>query len=67
MKPRDPIILTGHTPSLEIDLVPVMVRANHALALARSARAARLYSTKHTKQAGGELKAAARCIHEAAS
>jgi hypothetical protein len=44
-----------------------MVRTNHALALVRCARAARLWSTKHTEQAGSELKAAARCIEDAAS
>ena len=67
MKPHDAMVFTGQPASFDADRPSVMVRANHALALARSARAARLYSTQQTEQAGSELKAAARCIHDAAS
>lgn len=65
MNPRD-----ATAPSVQprsFDTNSIMVRASHALALVRCARAARLWSTKRTGQAGTELKAAARCIHDAAS
>jgi hypothetical protein len=47
--------------------ISIIVRANHVLALVRSARATRLWSTEQTGRVGRELKAGARCIHDAAS
>jgi hypothetical protein len=65
MNPRDAMAATVQPRSS--DSSSIMVRASHALALVRCARAARLWSTKQTGQVGTELKAAARCIHDAAS
>jgi hypothetical protein len=66
MNPIDALI-TAPPPSFDPNRILVMVRASHTLALVRCARATRLWSTKHTEQAGSQLKAAARSIHDAAS
>jgi hypothetical protein len=67
MNPLDAVPFTALPPSFETNRISVMVRANHTLALVRCARATRLWSTKHTEQAGSQLKAAALCIQDAAS
>jgi hypothetical protein len=64
MKPSDEAV---RCLPLDRTCISIIVQADHALALVRCARAARLNGAKQIRQAGIELKAAARYVQHAAT
>jgi hypothetical protein len=61
MKPHDPRAVDAvQRPAFDTSRISIIVKANHALAFSHWARAARAWAKKHTREAGSELKAAAR-------
>lgn len=68
MKPHDPMALhTVQGTAFDPSRICIIVQANYALALSHWARAARAWVKKQAREAGGELKAAARHAEHAAS
>lgn len=68
MKPRD--LMAVHAvqrSAFDASCISIIVQANHVLALSHCARAARAWAKKQTREAGSELKAAARHAEHAAS
>jgi len=68
MKPRDPMAVHAvQRSAFDTNRISIVVQANHALALSHWARAARAWAKKQTREAGRELKAAARHAEHAAT